>query len=78
MKFYRKIEYFLFLFFSENFLLKIEPSEITIFLQHFFGFGGGEISPHPPWQRPCPGGSATGTEILAAPLRGIKPYLGRT
>ena len=39
--------------FRKNLLLKIEPSEITpVFYNNFFGFGGGGISPLPPWLRP--------------------------
>ena len=45
--------FILFLFF-QNFLLKIEPSEITpFFYNNFFGFGGGGF---PPWLRPLFGG----------------------
>ena len=46
-KFYRKID-FLF-YFLENFLIKIEPSEITpFFYNNFFSFGGGYFFPLPP------------------------------
>ena len=51
------MEFFIFLFlffiFFENLLLKIELSEITpFFYNNFFGFGGGEFPPFPPWLRP--------------------------
>ena len=42
---------FYFIFILENSLLKIEPSEITIFLQRFFRFRGGG-SPFPPLATP--------------------------
>ena len=52
MKFYRKIEFFIFYFFLENLLLKIELSEITpFFYNNFFGFVEGGISPLSPWLR---------------------------
>ena len=53
-KFYRKIEFFIVIFF-ENLLLKIEPLEITpVFYNNFFGFGGGWRIPPVPWLRPWP------------------------
>ena len=43
---------YLFFYFFENLLLKIELSEITpFFYNNFFGFGGGDF-PLPPWLRP--------------------------
>ena len=54
-KFYRKIVFFIFIFyFFENLLLKIEPSEITPFLQ-----GGG--FPPSPWLRHCSHGRVGST-----------------
>ena len=46
--------FFILIFFSfENLLLKIELSEITpFFYNNFFGFGGGDFPPFPPWLRP--------------------------
>ena len=45
---------FLFFIFFENLLLKIELSEITPFFYNiFFGFGGWDFAPFPPWLRPC-------------------------
>ena len=54
-KFYRKLNFFLFLFyFFENLLLKIELSEITPFLHNILSVsGGGFPPPLPPWLRPC-------------------------
>ena len=50
-----KMEFFIFLFFFENLLLKIELSEITpFFYNNFFGFGEGRNSP------PLPPGYALG------------------
>ena len=47
-KYYRKFEFF-FIFYLENLLLKIEPSEITpFFYSNFFGFGGGGFPPFLP------------------------------
>ena len=41
-KFYRKFNFFIFIFILENLLLKIEPSGITpFFYNNFFGFEGG-------------------------------------
>ena len=41
--------YFTFIFILENFLRKVEPSEITPFFYNiFFGFGGGGVVPLPP------------------------------
>ena len=54
LKFFDKnsIENWFFLFFIENFLIKLELSEITpFFYNNFFVFGG--ISLFPPWRRPC-------------------------
>ena len=46
-KFYRKIDFFLFLFILENLLIKIEPSEITpsIYNNFFVFWGGAGIFP---------------------------------
>ena len=47
-KFYRKIEFFIFYFFRKFVTKNIAFGKNPIFLQQFFGFGGGGISPLPP------------------------------